>query len=93
MTKSTTKAVVTGIGIVAPSGIGIDEHWRRTLAGELRVRPIDSFDASMYETVLAGQVDGFRVEEHVDARLVVQTDRPCWRSTTTSTIRRPTTLT
>ncbi len=73
-------AVVTGIGIVSPSGIGADEHWRRTLAGDLRVRPIDTFDASGYETVLAGQVDGFEVAEHVDARLVVQTDRWTWMS-------------
>ncbi|GIH09569.1 actinorhodin polyketide beta-ketoacyl synthase [Rhizocola hellebori] len=73
-------AVVTGIGVVAPSGIGIEEHWRSTLAGELRVRPIESFDASGYDTVLAGQVDGFNVEDHVDARLVVQTDRWTWMS-------------
>src|SRR6478609_8967154 len=77
---TTPKSVVTGIGIVSPSGIGADEHWRRTLAGELRVRPIGSFDASFYDTVLAGQVEGFDVAEHVDARLVVQTDRWTWMS-------------
>jgi minimal PKS chain-length factor (CLF/KS beta) len=75
-----TKAVVTGIGIVAPSGIGIEEHWRSTLAGELRVRPIESFDTSGYETTIAGQVEGFNVEDHVDARLVVQPDRWTWMS-------------
>jgi minimal PKS chain-length factor (CLF/KS beta) len=72
--------VVTGIGIVAPSGIGIEEHWRSTLAGELRVRPIESFDTSGYQTTIAGQVEGFHVEDHVDARLVVQTDRWTWMS-------------
>ncbi len=75
-----TRTVVTGIGVVAPSGIGAEEHWRSTLAGELRVRPIDAFDTSTYATTLAGQVDGFVVEEHVDARLVVQTDRWTWMS-------------
>jgi minimal PKS chain-length factor (CLF/KS beta) len=72
--------VVTGIGVVAPSGIGTEEYWRSTLAGELRVRPIKGFDTSGYETTLAGQVDGFVVEEHVDPRLVVQTDRWTWMS-------------
>jgi minimal PKS chain-length factor (CLF/KS beta) len=75
-----TRTVVTGLGVVAPSGIGAEVHWRSTLAGELRVRPIDTFDTSTYETTLAGMVDGFVVEDHVDGRLVVQTDRWTWMS-------------
>ena len=74
------RAVVTGIGVVAPSGIGAAEHWQSTLAGELRVRPIESFDASPYGTTIAGQVPGFVTEDHVPARLVVQTDRWTWLS-------------
>ncbi|WP_117209812.1 beta-ketoacyl synthase N-terminal-like domain-containing protein [Allorhizocola rhizosphaerae] len=76
----TARTVVTGIGVVAPSGIGAEEHWRSTLAGELKVRPINRFDTSGYATTLAGQVEGFTVEEHVDARLAVQTDRWTWMS-------------
>lgn len=72
--------VITGIGVVAPSGIGADEHWRSLLAGELRVRRIEAFDPSRYPTTLAGQVPGFEVTEHVDERLVVQTDRWTWMS-------------
>ncbi|TGB14490.1 beta-ketoacyl synthase N-terminal-like domain-containing protein [Streptomyces sp. MZ04] len=71
-------AVITGLGIVAPTGIGADEHWRATLAGELAVRPIDTFDTSRYATKLAGQVPGFDVTEHVPDRLAVQTDRWTW---------------
>jgi minimal PKS chain-length factor (CLF/KS beta) len=69
------RPVVTGIGVVAPSGIGAAEHWRSTLAGELCVRPIEGFDAGRYGTTLAGQVTGFVTAEHVPERLVVQTDR------------------
>lgn len=72
--------VVTGIGVVAPSGIGAEEHWRSTLAGELRVQPIKTFDTTGYQTKLAGQVEGFVVDEHVDPRLIVQTDRWTWMS-------------
>ncbi|POM23498.1 Actinorhodin polyketide putative beta-ketoacyl synthase 2 [Actinomadura rubteroloni] len=71
-------AAVTGLGIVAPTGVGADEHWRATLAGELAVRPIEAFDASRYGTTLAGQITGFRVADHVPDRLAVQTDRWTW---------------
>lgn len=68
-------AVVTGIGIVAPTGIGAEAHWQSVLAGRSGVRRITAFDPEGYATTLAGQVDGFRADEHVDGRLLVQTDR------------------
>ncbi|MEU6994882.1 beta-ketoacyl synthase N-terminal-like domain-containing protein [Streptomyces sp. NPDC046465] len=71
-------AVITGLGVVAPTGIGAAEHWRATLAGKLAVRPIETFDTSGYATGLAGQVSGFDVTEHVPNRLAVQTDRWTW---------------
>jgi minimal PKS chain-length factor (CLF/KS beta) len=73
-------AVVTGLGVIAPGGIGVEEHWRSTLAGELRVRPVEGIPPAGYRTTLAGQVDGFVVEEQVDGRLIVQTDRWTWLS-------------
>lgn len=75
-----TRTVVTGIGVVAPSGIGAEEHWRSTLAGELHVRPIESFDASSYSTTIAGQVREFVVADHINDRLSIQTDRWTWMS-------------
>src|SRR5215475_4882222 len=72
------RAVVTGIGVVAPSGLGAEQHWGSTLRGELRVGPIQRFDASPYGTTLAGQVTGFQPERFVDNRLQVQTDRWTW---------------
>ena len=71
-------AVVTGLGVVSPGGIGVADHWRSTLAGELHVRPIEAFDASDYATGIAGQVTGFRSSDHIDERLAVQTDRWTW---------------
>lgn len=75
-----TRTAITGIGVVAPSGIGADQHWRTLLAGELKVRRISAFDPTRYSTTIAGQVDGFEITDHVDERLVVQTDRWTWMS-------------
>ncbi|GIG63078.1 actinorhodin polyketide putative beta-ketoacyl synthase 2 [Longispora fulva] len=75
-----TRTVVTGIGVVSPSGIGAEEHWRSHLAGELQVRRIEGFDPSSYATTLAGQVRGFAAQDHLDGRLTIQTDRWTWMS-------------
>jgi minimal PKS chain-length factor (CLF/KS beta) len=73
-----TRAVITGLGVVAPSGIGVDEHWKSTLRGELHVRPIEAFDAAIYGTTVAGQVPDLQAKQFADDRLLVQTDRWTW---------------
>ncbi|MEE6263205.1 beta-ketoacyl synthase N-terminal-like domain-containing protein [Plantactinospora sonchi] len=69
------RAVITGIGVVAPSGIGVDAHWKCLLAGQNRIGRITLFDPSRYPVTLAGEVADFDALQHVDNRRVVQTDR------------------
>ena len=68
-------AVVTGLGIIAPTGTGIDEHWQAVLAGKTGITRITRFDPSGYPVRLAGEVGGFTARGRVPARLVPQTDR------------------
>jgi len=72
------RAVITGIGVVAPNGIGTETYWSATRQGKTGVRRITSFDPSRYATQLAGEVDGFNPEDYIDGRLMVQTDRWTW---------------
>jgi len=68
-------AVVTGMGIIAPTGVGAEEHWQALLAGKTGIGRITRFDPSGYPVRLAGEVAGFTVKGRVPARLVPQTDR------------------
>ncbi|WP_432564343.1 beta-ketoacyl synthase N-terminal-like domain-containing protein [Kineococcus sp. SYSU DK003] len=74
------RAVVTGLGVVAPTGVGAAEHWHSVRAGHLRVGPLEDYDSSGYGVHLAGRVRGFTPEDHVEPRLLVQTDRWTWMS-------------
>ena len=40
------RVVVTGLGVVAPNGIGVENFWDALMAGRSGIRPIESFDAS-----------------------------------------------
>lgn len=72
------RAVITGIGVVAPSGTDTGQHWATVTSGANRIGPISLFDASSYPARLAGEVAGFDVTDRVEGRLVVQTDRWTW---------------
>ena len=50
------RVVVTGMGLVTPLGIGLEQVWRRLLAGESGVRAIQSFDVSDLPSRVAAQV-------------------------------------
>jgi 3-oxoacyl-(acyl-carrier-protein) synthase len=72
------RAVITGVGVIAPTGIGNDKHWQSTLQGRNAVRRITRFDPSSYATQLAGEVEGFEARDFIEQRMVVQTDRWTW---------------
>src|SRR5258708_8769316 len=52
------RVVVTGIGLVSPSGLGTEETWQSILAGRSGIAPITLFDAHRYSTPFAGEVKG-----------------------------------
>ena len=56
---STRRVVITGMGVLSPLGIGVQDNWRRVCAGESGIGPITRFDASAYPTRIAGEVRDF----------------------------------
>jgi minimal PKS chain-length factor (CLF/KS beta) len=69
------RSVLTGIGVVAPNGIGTETWWEATKAGTTGIGRIERFDPEKYSTQLAGCVDDFNADDWIERRLQVQTDR------------------
>lgn len=69
-----TATLVTGMGVVAPTGMGADAHWDNTVRGVSALRRITRFDPASYTAGIAGEITGFRAAEHLPARLMPQTD-------------------
>jgi len=61
------RVVVTGMGIACPLGLGVENVWRRMLAGESGLGAIHSFDSSQLTAKIAGQIPaGLRAEGRLD---------------------------
>ena len=68
------KIAVTGIGVVAPSGIGRRQFWANVKAGRSFVKEITRFEASKYPAHIAGQIDDLEKYSHVSERLLKKID-------------------
>jgi 3-oxoacyl-[acyl-carrier-protein] synthase II len=62
------RVVVTGLGIVSPVGLGVEEAWPAILAGRSGIGPITRFDASGFASRIAGEVKHFDVSRWLSAK-------------------------
>ncbi len=53
------RVVITGIGLVTPLGIGVNETWEALCEGKSGIGEITRFDTSQYQTKIAGEVKNF----------------------------------
>ena len=53
------RVVITGVGVVAPNGVGKDAFWNGCVEGHSGIGPIRSFDASNHPVRIAGEVHDF----------------------------------
>ncbi len=72
---SSRRVVVTGLGLVSPVGIGVEESWSALVAGKSGVAPITLFDASTFPTRIAAEVKGFDPSKFMDRKEVRRNDR------------------
>ncbi len=61
------RVVVTGMGIACPLGLGVENVWKRMLAGESGLGAIQNFDTAQLTAKIAGQIPaGTRAEGKLD---------------------------
>src|SRR5438067_5393761 len=63
------RVVITGMGILAPNGIGNDEFWESLVTGRSGIGPITLFDASDLKSRIAGEVKNFDPHDYIEPEL------------------------
>ncbi|MCX5609770.1 MULTISPECIES: beta-ketoacyl synthase N-terminal-like domain-containing protein [unclassified Streptomyces] len=71
----TSRTVITGIGVVAPNGVGADAFWKATQSGLSVLDRVTRAGCEHLPLRVAGEVRGFDPGAMVEDRFLVQTDR------------------
>jgi 3-oxoacyl-[acyl-carrier-protein] synthase II len=69
------RVVVTGVGMITPLGLGVEESWNNLIAGRSGIRRITQFDSSKFSTQIAGEVGGFNPEDYIELKEIKKMDR------------------
>lgn len=62
------RVVITGMGVIAPNGIGVDAFWDSLVHGHSGIRKITHFDASTYPCQVAAEIPGFYPKDYMDPK-------------------------
>ncbi len=57
------RVVITGLGLVTPVGIGVEQTWKSLSAGQSGIAEITRFDTTDYQTKIAAEVKDFNPED------------------------------
>jgi 3-oxoacyl-[acyl-carrier-protein] synthase II len=68
------RVVVTGMGLVIPTGIGVETAWKNICEGRSGIGPLTRFDPDGFETSIAGEVKGFNPENYIDKKEIKKMD-------------------
>jgi 3-oxoacyl-[acyl-carrier-protein] synthase II len=69
------RVVITGMGVVAPIGSGVEEFWRGALAGTSAVRRVTRFDASPFRSQVAAEIDDLCLDGWIEPKRAKWLDR------------------
>lgn len=75
LTNPRQRVVITGLGVIAPNGIGKDRFWNAVVTGKSGIRKITDFDTSDLYCKIAGQVTDFHAGDFISQRHILRAGR------------------
>ncbi|MCF6765363.1 beta-ketoacyl-ACP synthase II [Thiotrichales bacterium 19S3-7] len=77
--KSPRRVVVTGLGMISPVGLNLEESWKNIKAGKSGVEKLDGFDLpgpdlSEFKAQIAARVKGYNPEDYFNTKELKKLD-------------------
>lgn len=69
------RVVITGLGCVTPIGNNKEDFWKNIKAGVCGIDTVTRFDASTFQTQIAGEVKDFNPEEYINKKEIKRLDK------------------
>ena len=69
------RVVVTGLGVIAPNGVGKEEFWGAIKSGKSGITRISRFDPARLTSQCAGEVTGFDPADYIAPKRLKRMDR------------------
>ncbi|MDD8017122.1 MAG: beta-ketoacyl-ACP synthase II [Bacteroidota bacterium] len=60
--------VVTGMGLISPLGLSVEESWKNAIAGRSGITHVTRFPKEKYPTQMAGEVKGFDSKKYFEVK-------------------------
>jgi 3-oxoacyl-[acyl-carrier-protein] synthase II len=70
-----TRVIITGLGVIAPNGIGEAEFTQALRSGKSGIGLITHFDSSNFKNKVAAEIKGFDAADYMPISVVRKTDR------------------
>lgn len=71
------RVVITGMGAIAPNGIGMENYWNSLVRGQSGISRVTYFDPSSYPSQVAGEVKEFDPKNYMTPKSARRMDRFC----------------
>ena len=68
------RVVITGLGLVIPTGIGVEVAWKNVCEGKSGIGSLTRFEPNGFETKIAGQVKEFNPELYIEKKEIKKMD-------------------
>ena len=71
------RVVVTGLGVISPTGIGRDQVWDAAVNGRSGIGLLEGFETDGYKCRIAGQVKNFKPTDYIPPKMAKRLDPFC----------------
>ncbi|RPI99191.1 MAG: beta-ketoacyl-[acyl-carrier-protein] synthase II, partial [Chloroflexi bacterium] len=69
------RVVITGMGVISPVGLTVEESWRNLIHGCSGIAAISLFDTTGFDVRIAGEAHGFEASNYIPAKEARRSDR------------------